>query len=120
MYRRARHLLLTGVRRITVHLRTETYTRAAGSNPLRAVVTASWPVRWGLPAPRPYITQNGWAVNVLTETGVPGRGWMNWVRIWVPAYNQGAVFSPYCITIQWDSGKIWRRDDGRGRRRGRR
>jgi hypothetical protein len=74
----------------------------------------------GFTGARAYITQNGWAVNVLTETGVPGRGWMNWVRIWVPAYNQGAVFSPDGVTIQWDSGKIWRRDDGRGRRRGRR
>jgi hypothetical protein len=45
---------------------------------------------------------------------------MDWVRIWVPAYNQGAVFSPDGVTIQWDSGKIWQRDDGSGRRRGRR
>jgi hypothetical protein len=72
----------------------------------------------GAPA---YITQNGWAVNLLTETGVPGRGWMDWVRIWVPAFNQGAVFSPDGSTVQFDSGKIWRRDYGRpARRRARR
>lgn len=63
----------------------------------------------GAPA---YITQNGWAVNLLTETGVPGRGWMDWVRIWVPAFNQGAVFSPDGSTVQFDSGKIWQRDLG--------
>jgi hypothetical protein len=63
----------------------------------------------GAPA---YITQNGWAVNLLTETGVPGRGWMDWVRIWVPAFNQGAVFSPDGRIVQFDSGKIWRRDYG--------
>ena len=80
-------------------------------------VVACPPGFTGAPA---YITQNGWAVNVLTERGVPGRGGMNWVRIWVPAYNQGAVFSPDGWTIQWDSGKIWQRDDGSGRRRGRR
>lgn len=68
----------------------------------------------GAPA---FITQNGWAVNVLTETGVAGRGGMEGGRFWVPAFNQGAVFSPNGRTIQWDSGKIWRRDDGARRRR---
>lgn len=75
-------------------------------------VVACPPGFTGAPA---YITQNGWAVNVLTEAGVPGRGGMDWGRFWVPAFNQGAVFSPNGSTIQWDSGKIWRRDDG-GRR----
>ncbi|MGZ8330856.1 MAG: hypothetical protein ACXWVA_07480 [Rhodoplanes sp.] len=72
----------------------------------------------GYPA---YITQNGWAVNLVNEAGVPGRGWMDWVRIWVPAYNQGAVFSPDGMTVQFDGGTIWRRDlGGPVRRRARR
>jgi hypothetical protein len=71
----------------------------------------------GYPA---FITQNGWAVNLINEAGVPARAWMDWVRIWVPAYNQGAVFSPDGMTIQFDGGTIWRRDLGAPRRRGRR
>jgi hypothetical protein len=58
-----------------------------------------------------YITQNGWAINVLNEAGMPSRAWFRWggTRIWAPGYHQGAVISPDGGVIQWDSGTIWRR-----------
>jgi hypothetical protein len=44
----------------------------------------------GCPA---YVTQNGWAVNLVNGAGVPGHCAMDMVRIWAPAWNRGAVFS---------------------------
>lgn len=58
-----------------------------------------------------YVTQNGWAINLLNEAGVPSRAWFRWggTRIWAENYHQGAVISPDGGIIQFDSGTIWRR-----------
>ena len=49
----------------------------------------------GYPA---YITQNGPNLNLLSEAGEPSRAWRDWfapaTRIWVDAWNEGAVYSP--------------------------
>ena len=67
--------------------------------------------RGGLPA---YVTQNGPALNLLTEAGVPSRAWPDWFsptnRIWIDAFNESAVYSPDGMLIQFDNGTIWRRD----------
>lgn len=67
----------------------------------------------GYPA---YITQNGPNLNLLSEAGEPSRAWPDWFapasRIWVDAWNEGAVYSPDGFTIQFDNGAIWQRDFG--------
>jgi len=59
------------------------------------------------------VTQNGWDVNMVTESGNSLRGWFDWYRptsrIWLEALQQGAVFSPDGTTIQFDGGRVWHR-----------
>jgi hypothetical protein len=65
----------------------------------------------GAPA---YVTQNGWDLNVLSQAG-PSRAWVDWfspTRIWVENWNEGAVYSPDGMIIQFDRGTIWQRDLG--------
>lgn len=59
-----------------------------------------------------YVTQNGWDLNLLTETNQPVRASTDWFspnRIWVWAWNGGAVYSPDGQVIQFDNGMIWRK-----------
>lgn len=66
----------------------------------------------GAPA---FVTQNGWDLNLLSESGVAARAWRDWFspnRIWIGQWNEGAVFSPDGLTIQFDNGTIWQRDLG--------
>ena len=62
-----------------------------------------------------YITQNGWNLNIVTESGVPIRAWFDWFsptsRIWMESLNQGAVYSANGMTIQFDRGAVWDRVD---------
>ena len=58
-----------------------------------------------------YIPQNGWNLNLLNEAGVPSRAWIDWPgHIWAENWSEGAVYSPDGLTIQFDSGTIWRRE----------
>jgi len=60
------------------------------------------------------VTQNGWDLNVLSQAG-PSRAWVDWfspTRIWVENWNEGAVYSPDGMIIQFDRGTIWQRDLG--------
>ena len=45
-----------------------------------------------------FVTQNGDAVNLTTETGEAYRAWPDWnaplSRIWIEARGEGAVYSP--------------------------
>jgi len=63
---------------------------------------------FGAPA---FVTQNGEAVNLTTETGVSYRAWPDWSapdsRIWIDARNEGAVYSPDGMR-----GRVWQRDIG--------
>ena len=83
---------------------------SAQSINLTGVYTCVDMCRGGLPA---HITQNGGALNLLTEAGVPARAWPDWFapasRIWIDAFNEGAVYSPDGVVIQFDNGTIWRR-----------
>ena len=67
----------------------------------------------GYPA---YITQNGPNLNLLSEAGEPSSAWPDWfapaTRIWIDAWNEGAVYSPDGMIIQFDDGRIWQRDLG--------
>ena len=67
----------------------------------------------GAPA---HVTQNGPDFNLLDEVGRPARAWPDWfapaTRIWIDVWNEGAVYSPDGMTIQFDNGTIWVRDLG--------
>ena len=60
-----------------------------------------------------YVTQNGSAINIVTESGQPSQAWSDWFaptsRIWVETQQQGAVFSPDGLIIQFDHGAVWQR-----------
>ena len=68
----------------------------------------------GAPA---FVTQNEQAVNLTTETGESYRAWPDWYapysRIWIDARDEGAVYSPDGMGIQFDDGRVWQRDIGR-------
>jgi hypothetical protein len=63
-----------------------------------------------------HVTQNGPDLNLLNEAGEPARAWPDWfapaTRIWIEAWNEGAVYSPDGLQIQFDNGTIWQRDFG--------
>jgi hypothetical protein len=57
-----------------------------------------------------FVTQNGWELNITNEAGVPTRAWIDWPgHIWAQNWNEGAVYSPDGVTIQFDRGSIWQR-----------
>ena len=65
-------------------------------------------------APQPgafaFITQNGWELNVVNDAGQASRGWVDSPgRIWIQQANQGAVYSPDGLIIQFDRGTVWQR-----------
>jgi len=60
-----------------------------------------------------FVTQNGWDMNLVNEVGQPVRAWVDWPgHIWIERWNQGAIYSPDGMTIQFDRGTIWQRDVG--------
>jgi hypothetical protein len=57
-----------------------------------------------------FVTQYGWQLNVLNDARQPSRGWVEYPgRIWLEWVNQGAIYSPDGMTIQFDGGTIWQR-----------
>jgi hypothetical protein len=57
-----------------------------------------------------YITQNGWEMNIVNDVGEASRAWLDYPgRIWVDRANQGAVFSPDGMRVQFDRGTVWER-----------
>jgi hypothetical protein len=67
--------------------------------------------QYGLVGQPAYITQNGWELNLINEAGQPTRGWFNWGgRLWADNWQQGAVYSPDGMTVQFDRGAVWQRD----------
>ena len=67
--------------------------------------------RDGLVGQPAFVTQNGWNLNLLNEAGEPSRAWIDWIgHIWVQSWNQGAIYSPDGMVIQFDRGTVWQRD----------
>ncbi len=64
----------------------------------------------GSPGGLSFITQNGWDLNILNDIGVPSRAWIDYPgHIWVERANEGAIYSPDGVTLQFDRGTIWQR-----------
>jgi hypothetical protein len=65
---------------------------------------------------RTFVTQNWDQFNLVTETGDSFRAWPDltapFTRIWIDARNEGAVYSPDGLRIQFDDGRVWQRDLG--------
>lgn len=58
-----------------------------------------------------FVTQNRWDLNLVNELGQPTRAWVDWPgHIWAQSWNEGAVYSPDGMTIQFDNGTVWRRN----------
>ena len=57
-----------------------------------------------------YVTQNGWDLRLVNEAGGSSRAWIDYRgHIWAQNWDEGAVFSPDGLTIQFDRGTVWRR-----------
>ena len=62
----------------------------------------------GPPGSFAFITQNGWELNLVNDAGQPSRGWVDYPgRIWIRDADQGAIYSPDGLRIQFDRGTIW-------------
>jgi hypothetical protein len=58
-----------------------------------------------------YVTQNGWDMNLVNEVGQPSRAWIDYPgHIWAEYWNEGAVYSPDGMVIQFDRGSVWVRN----------
>ena len=67
----------------------------------------------GLAGQPAFVTQNGWEMNLVNEAGQPSRAWVDWPgHIWADGYQEGAIFSPDGMLIQFDRGTVWQRDLG--------
>ena len=68
--------------------------------------------REGLAGPA-FVMQRGWDMNMVNEAGEPSRAWIDRPgHIWAPGWNQGAIYSPDGMVIQFDRGTVWQRDLG--------
>jgi hypothetical protein len=57
-----------------------------------------------------FVTQNGWQMNMVDETGRSSRAWIDWPgHIWAENWGEGAIYSPDGSTIQFDHGQVWQR-----------
>jgi hypothetical protein len=60
-----------------------------------------------------YVTHNGPDLNLLNEASESARAWPDWfsptTRIWIDRWNEGAVYAPDGMIIQFDNGTIWQR-----------
>jgi len=57
-----------------------------------------------------FVTQNGWDLNITNEAGLASRAWIDWPgHIWAEYWNEGAIYSPDGMTIQFDRGNVWQR-----------
>jgi len=62
--------------------------------------------------PQPaFVAQNGTELNLVNEAGEPTRAWVDWRgHIWAAAWNEGAIYSPDGLVIQFDRGTVWQRE----------
>lgn len=67
----------------------------------------------GLVGQRAFVAQNGLELNLVNEAGEPTRAWIDYPgHIWAQSWNEGAIYSPDGMTIQFDRGTVWQRDLG--------
>lgn len=65
---------------------------------------------FGPPGGIAVVTQYGWQLNVVNDAGVPSKAWVDYPgRIWVEQFDQGALYTPDGLRIQFDRGTVWQR-----------
>ena len=65
---------------------------------------------YGPPGSFAVITQYGWDMNMVNDVGEASRAWVDYPgHIWVQRANQGAIYSPDGMVIQFDRGTVWQR-----------
>ena len=58
-----------------------------------------------------FVTQFGLDLNIADEAGTAARAWIDRPgHIWIDAWQEGAIYSPDGSTIQFDRGRVWRRE----------
>jgi hypothetical protein len=56
------------------------------------------------------LNQINWDMSLVNDAGFPSHGWIDYPgHIWIATWNEGAVYSPDGLTIQFDNGTVWRR-----------
>jgi hypothetical protein len=56
------------------------------------------------------LNQLNWDMTLVNDAGFPSHGWIDYPgHIWIPTWNEGAVYSPDGLTIQFDNGTVWQR-----------
>jgi hypothetical protein len=56
------------------------------------------------------ISQDGWDLRLVNEIGLPSRAWIDHPgHIWVQSWDEGGIYSPDGMTIQFDRGTVWQR-----------
>jgi hypothetical protein len=56
------------------------------------------------------LNQVAWDMSLVNDAGFASRGWIDYPgHIWIATWNEGAVYSPDGLTIQFDNGTVWRR-----------
>lgn len=64
----------------------------------------------GPPGGFAFITQYGWNLNVVNDVGMPSRAWIDYPgHIWLERADEGAIYSPDGLTLQFERGTIWQR-----------
>jgi hypothetical protein len=64
-----------------------------------------------IPGQPAFVTQNGTELNLVNEAGEPSRAWIDRMgHIWAPNWNEGAIYSPDGLVIQFDRGTVWQRE----------
>ena len=67
-------------------------------------------MRTSAPGSSAFITQYGSRLNIVNEAGTPSRASGDYPgRIRIEQANQGAIYSPDGIRIQFDRGTVWQR-----------
>jgi len=57
-----------------------------------------------------HVTQNGLELNRVNEVGQPSPAWIDYPgHIWAQYWNEGAVYTPDGMAIQFDRGSVWQR-----------
>jgi hypothetical protein len=65
---------------------------------------------FGPPGGFAVITQYDRDLNVVNDAGAASRAWVDYPgHIWIDRANEGAIYSPDALTLQFDSGTVWRR-----------
>jgi hypothetical protein len=57
-----------------------------------------------------FVTQNGDDLNLVNEAGEPTHAWIDHPgHIWAQRWDEGAIYSPDGLSIQFDDGTVWQR-----------